>query len=209
MKNGGTNIDDAFLADQEAIFKQLDAEGTGDTDLRLNDRCVHEQQTRHADEKGAQSGDDIPNTDTEDQAQHQQTRAKAHSPDAVAALPQHDRGDPHEDREPLEKKEDGWGSDVLEASSTISTKDEPPPNDDEDDSIIAYWKWENTWKTQQIKMHLAAGSDLALHVVVAIIANQVRYERNAIAMTVQLLLYNIRLREGSSAANKLIHSFLT
>ena len=57
-------------------------------------------------------------------------------------------------------------------------------DDDTDDSIIGYWKWENSWTTQQIKMHVAAGSDLALHVVLAVIVNQIRYERNAIAMSV-------------------------
>jgi hypothetical protein len=35
-----------------------------------------------------------------------------------------------------------------------------------------------------MKMHLAKGSDLSLHIVLAIIVNQVRYERNALAMTI-------------------------
>jgi hypothetical protein len=55
-----------------------------------------------------------------------------------------------------------------------SSKEEP---------LVAYWKWEHSFHTQQMKMHIAKNSDLALHIVVAIIANQVRYERNAIAMT--------------------------
>ncbi|GAX24439.1 hypothetical protein FisN_4Lh579 [Fistulifera solaris] len=55
-----------------------------------------------------------------------------------------------------------------------SNKEEP---------LVAYWKWEHSFHTQQMKMHLAKNSDLALHVVIAIIANQVRYERNAIAMS--------------------------
>jgi hypothetical protein len=56
----------------------------------------------------------------------------------------------------------------------LSNKEEP---------LVAYWKWEHSFHTQKMKMHLAKNSDLALHVVIAIIANQVRYERNAIAMT--------------------------
>ena len=50
--------------------------------------------------------------------------------------------------------------------------------------LIGYWNWENTMRTHRMKLHLAAGSDLALHVVIAILVNQVRYERNAIALTV-------------------------
>ena len=50
--------------------------------------------------------------------------------------------------------------------------------------LVAYWAWENTLRTHKMKMHLAKGSDLALHVVLAIVVNQVRYERNAIAMTI-------------------------
>ena len=54
----------------------------------------------------------------------------------------------------------------------------------EEESLIGYWKWENTFTVHKMKMHVAKGSDLALHCVMAIIVNQVRYERNAIAMTV-------------------------
>ena len=53
-----------------------------------------------------------------------------------------------------------------------------------DQPLIGYWNWEHSLRTQKMKMHLAKGTDLALHVVVAIIVNQVRYERNALAMTI-------------------------
>jgi len=55
---------------------------------------------------------------------------------------------------------------------------------EEDQPLVGYWLWENTLRTHKIKMHVAKGTDLALHVVLAIITNQVRYERNAIAMTI-------------------------
>jgi hypothetical protein len=44
---------------------------------------------------------------------------------------------------------------------------------------LGYWLWENSIRTHKMKMHVAKGSDLALHVALAIIVNQVRYERNA------------------------------
>jgi hypothetical protein len=50
--------------------------------------------------------------------------------------------------------------------------------------LVGYWKWENTFRTHKMKLHLAKGSDLALHVVLAIVVNQVRYERNAVAITI-------------------------
>lgn len=56
--------------------------------------------------------------------------------------------------------------------------------DDERQPLVGYWAWENTLRSQKMKMHVAKDADLALHVVLAIISNQVRYERNAIAMTV-------------------------
>ena len=55
---------------------------------------------------------------------------------------------------------------------------------EEDQPLVGYWLWENTLRTHKVKMHVAKGTDLALHVVLAIITNQVRYERNAIAMTI-------------------------
>lgn len=64
----------------------------------------------------------------------------------------------------------------------------PPANPSEDEQVeqplVGYWLWENTLRTHKMKLHLAKGTDLSLHVVIAIIVNQVRYERNAIAMTV-------------------------
>ena len=55
---------------------------------------------------------------------------------------------------------------------------------EEDQPVVGYWLWENTLRTHKIKMYVAKGTDLALHVVLAIITNQVRYERNAIALSI-------------------------
>lgn len=49
--------------------------------------------------------------------------------------------------------------------------------------LVGYWHWENTLFSQKMKMHVAKNSDLALHVVLSIIVNQVRCERNAIALS--------------------------
>jgi hypothetical protein len=63
----------------------------------------------------------------------------------------------------------------LDASERSEKKDQP---------LVGYWAWEHSLRTHKIKMHLAKGSDLALHVVLAVLVNQVRYERNAIAIAV-------------------------
>jgi hypothetical protein len=70
------------------------------------------------------------------------------------------------------------------ATNDYNINEGEDPSALERESLIGYWNWQNTWKIHQVKMHLAQGSDLALHVCLAIIVNQVRYERNAIAMTV-------------------------
>lgn len=95
------------------------------------------------------------------------------------------------------------GVDALEADSAFENVVEEPeskrivdsPRGDQstaeealsdctEQPLVGYWAWENTMRTHKMKMHLAKGADLALHVVLAVIVNQVRYERNAIAMVV-------------------------
>jgi hypothetical protein len=70
------------------------------------------------------------------------------------------------------------GSGVEESKEDVLAQDiKPQP-------LVGYWNWEHSIRTHKMKMHLAKGSDLALHVVMAVLVNQVRYERNAIALTV-------------------------
>jgi hypothetical protein len=102
---------------------------------------------------------------------------------------------------PVDQETRQFNSDDLPESGVLEGKNESiddgidgvRKDDDESESdnahqdtqpIVGYWSWDNTLRVHKMKMHLAKGSDLSLHVVLAIIANQVRYERNAIAMTV-------------------------
>lgn len=176
-KDGGTDSDDAFLTDQTEIFAQLNPEA--------------QQQTVHPTISSELALDDNDNTNSNAQqltTESNDNMLEANEPgESVPQQQDSDHpgmynGEPNE----ANMNNDGcWDRELIDASSTISTKeDEPLSQQEQDDAIIGYWKWENTWKTQQIKMHVAAGSDLALHVVLAIIANQVRYERNAIACTI-------------------------
>jgi hypothetical protein len=50
--------------------------------------------------------------------------------------------------------------------------------------LVGFWNWDNTMRVHKMKMHVAEGSDLALHVVLAIVTNQLRYERNVVVTTV-------------------------
>lgn len=70
-----------------------------------------------------------------------------------------------------------------ESTKVISLEQpsQPPPKEQ---PLVGYWVWENTLRTHKMKMHLAKGSDLALHIVLAVLVNQLRYERNAIAIAV-------------------------
>ena len=68
-------------------------------------------------------------------------------------------------------------AEVAGASNNDDTNLKPQP-------LVGYWLWKNTVLTHKMRMHLAKNSDLALHVVLAVLVNQVRYERNAVALTV-------------------------
>ena len=50
--------------------------------------------------------------------------------------------------------------------------------------LVGYWIWDNTMQVHKMKMTVAKDSDLALHVVLAIVTNQLRLERNVILTTV-------------------------
>ena len=50
--------------------------------------------------------------------------------------------------------------------------------------LVGFWNWDNTMRVHKMKMHVAEGSDLALHVVLAIVTNQLRLERNVVVTTV-------------------------
>jgi hypothetical protein len=78
------------------------------------------------------------------------------------------------------------GEDSATPTDSNAIPEEPLPGteDDEEQPLVGYWIWENSLYTHKMKMHLAQNSDLALHVVLAVIVNQVRYERNAIALTI-------------------------
>jgi hypothetical protein len=57
------------------------------------------------------------------------------------------------------------------STSSDEYKDEQP--------LVGYWTWQNSIRVHRMKMHLAKSSDLALHVVLAVVTNQLRYERHA------------------------------
>jgi len=59
----------------------------------------------------------------------------------------------------------------LSQESTSETRAEQP--------LVGFWTWENSIRVHRMKMDLAKGSDLALHVVLAVVTNQLRYERHA------------------------------
>jgi hypothetical protein len=46
-------------------------------------------------------------------------------------------------------------------------------------TLVGYWVREKTAKMDRIKMHLAKGTDIALHTILAVITNLVQVERNS------------------------------
>lgn len=45
--------------------------------------------------------------------------------------------------------------------------------------LAGWWVWEHTQRRHQLKMHLAKGTDIALHCLVAIVCNMVQVEKQA------------------------------
>lgn len=211
-RDGEMNGDNhPFLADQDWVLAQIEAsrkleeeqkvEGGKDA-ISLQDQEVSDSPKPH--EKGHENDGPKEN----DRVTEQPTKVESEiDVNAGEAPPQSDTSSgvgnqrseletPSQDVEGLqeEKKDEGsqeegppnsyWKWAFNPQQSQVKEPEGKANVDDDEDGICGYWKWENTWKTHQIKMHLAEASDLAMHVVLAIIANQVRYERNAIAMTV-------------------------
>eukprot|EP00541_Cyclophora_tenuis_P004625 CAMPEP_0116542544 /NCGR_PEP_ID=MMETSP0397-20121206/1073_1 /TAXON_ID=216820 /ORGANISM="Cyclophora tenuis, Strain ECT3854" /LENGTH=276 /DNA_ID=CAMNT_0004066561 /DNA_START=59 /DNA_END=889 /DNA_ORIENTATION=- len=62
--------------------------------------------------------------------------------------------------------------------------DDNDEGDNKEQPLVGFWSWENTVRVHKVKMHVAEGSDLALHVVLAVVTNQLRLERNVLLTTV-------------------------
>jgi hypothetical protein len=79
-------------------------------------------------------------------------------------------GDPaNDDNQNRDKSSSSGLANEMEGTTT----NQPP--------LVGYWAWQPSLRSHHLKMHLAKDSDLALHVVLAVIMNQVRSERNALA----------------------------
>jgi hypothetical protein len=92
-------------------------------------------------------------------------------------------GQPKDLKEPLVHGEKPSST----TTPSLPTKGKDATEQDEEPQpqpLVGYWTWKHTYTVHKVEMHLATNSDLALHVVLAILVNQVRYERNALAMTV-------------------------
>lgn len=76
---------------------------------------------------------------------------------------------------------------MLFSDSEKNSIDEAKTNEEEpkqNEPLVSYWSWNNSYTIHKMKLHVAKNSDLALHVALAVITNQLRYERNAIALTI-------------------------
>jgi hypothetical protein len=86
-----------------------------------------------------------------------------------------------EGEEPADGKEPSTTSTVDPSSDGKEDGDAGASKGKQLPPLVGYWMWKHTtFNFQQHKMfmHLAKNSDLALHVILAIIVNQVRSERN-------------------------------
>lgn len=50
--------------------------------------------------------------------------------------------------------------------------------------LVGYWIWDNTMQIHKMKMMVAKDLDLALHIVLAVVTNQLHLEWNVILTTV-------------------------
>lgn len=56
--------------------------------------------------------------------------------------------------------------------------------DNDEQPLLGFWSWDSRIRVHRMRMHLGAGADLALHIVLAVVTNQLRYERHAMAVAV-------------------------
>ena len=59
----------------------------------------------------------------------------------------------------------------IERSSSDEHMDEQP--------LVGYWSWDNSIRVHRMKMHVGKNSDFAMHIVLAVVTNQLRNERHA------------------------------
>mmetsp|Transcript_1856 Transcript_1856/g.2847 ORF Transcript_1856/g.2847 Transcript_1856/m.2847 type:complete len:518 (+) Transcript_1856:80-1633(+) len=87
-----------------------------------------------------------------------------------------------------DNKGNSWGNDLSNSSrKSVSSRASASSQGAEDEPLeplVGFWNWDNTMRVHKMKMHLAKDSDLALHVVLAIVTNQLRLERNVVVSTV-------------------------
>ena len=117
------------------------------------------------------------------QQQQQQKQERQEPPDTSNLLPQQQKPSPSSSPTAQHHQV----ADKPTASDKDSNEDGGDDDDDDDDKeqpLVGFWSWENTVRVHKIKMHVAEGSDLALHVVLAIVTNQLRLERNVLVTTV-------------------------
>lgn len=186
MKDGGVDGDDPFLEDQDGIFAQFDEAG------KMYDAVVKPSATANATRENVvdeplECDMNITDNEQNNEGKGGSPGPPLHSgeqPPPQTSVSRVDESRPASDGNNDDDTKQHHDPEVLDerCSQTGSIVDEGV--EEQDESLIGYWKWENTWKVHQMKMQVAKGTDLALHCVMAIIVNQVRYERNAIAMSV-------------------------
>lgn len=178
----------------ERSATQQDASGGGSCidqgigDHPLNENGIHHQvngddgEMKQEDPVGKTQNSESPKDDNFNADSQNDQQGNAESQNDAVPTEQHRNGcaNNKNSETPNQQSND---TTTAESSNNEEESDEAGTTE-EDDNLVAYWMWENTWTTHQMKMHVAADSDLALHVVMTIIVNQVRYERNAIAMTI-------------------------
>lgn len=111
----------------------------------------------------------------------------------------HDKLDPSTEKDPRKASqtegEDNVDSDIDDSDQIkktsshtsldgLSTSSSKSGKHEDLEPLVGFWNWDNTMRVHKMKMHVAEGSDLALHVVLAIVTNQLRLERNVVVTTV-------------------------
>jgi hypothetical protein len=91
------------------------------------------------------------------------------------------------------KTEESFMSDDSAANADSTTYDGSTSNggsatnnevSDDAQPLVGFWSWDSRIRVHRMKMHVGAGADLALHVVLAVVTNQLRSERHAVAVAV-------------------------
>jgi hypothetical protein len=186
-KQKATGTEHAIVSEQSTLLKNAStAFSARETMPNILDDAMSNSSSRHLDTNEQQCNDmNERNSAISDMGDSHQSPMKPQSPAPAGVEKSKEEAQDESkfvnttDRD-LDNKESVQNAGDTKAFDDINDQT-LPSMDGNPNPLVGYWFWKHTtfnFQQHKMHMHLAKNSDLALHVILAIIVNQVRSERN-------------------------------